>query len=132
MTVPGGKPVMAVPGLTPTFPPWTTVGPALVTGVPARTAKLAAEPSVTSDRACNGRAASATTAGRIRVLYRISQLLFVKKSRRNRTLAVFGCVGLLTDESPGRWPGYSSFSHPSIWVFRREPIHRRLRELIGW
>ncbi len=42
-TTPGGKPVMAVPGLTPTFPV-TTLDPVLVTVEPASTAKLCAEP----------------------------------------------------------------------------------------
>src|ERR1700680_2973712 len=43
VTVPGGKPVTAVPGLTPRSPV-TAVRPVLVTVVPARTAKLAAVP----------------------------------------------------------------------------------------
>ncbi len=43
--VPGGKPVTALPGLTPRSPV-TMVGPMLVTVEPAKTAKLAATPSV--------------------------------------------------------------------------------------
>jgi hypothetical protein len=43
-TTPGGKPVIAVPGLTPRLPV-TTVNPVLVTVVAPRTAKLCAEPS---------------------------------------------------------------------------------------
>ena len=39
-TVPGGKPVIAVPGLSPTFPVMT-LGPVLVIAEPPRTAKLA-------------------------------------------------------------------------------------------
>src|SRR6185369_11338016 len=41
--LPGGNPVIAVPGHTPTLPV-TTVGPVLVTAEPARTPKLAAVP----------------------------------------------------------------------------------------
>ncbi len=44
-TTPGGKPVTAVPGLTPRLPPSITVEPVLVTVEPARTAKPAAVPS---------------------------------------------------------------------------------------
>src|SRR4051794_821937 len=43
VTTPGGKPLTAEPGLTPRLPV-TRVGPVLVTVVPPRTAKLAAEP----------------------------------------------------------------------------------------
>src|ERR1700738_3765720 len=43
-TTPGGKPVIAVPGLTPRLPV-TTVNPVLVTVVAPRIAKLCAEPS---------------------------------------------------------------------------------------
>ena len=42
-TIPGGNPVMALPGLTPRFPVMT-VGPVLVTVAPPRTAKEAAVP----------------------------------------------------------------------------------------
>src|SRR3972149_1829308 len=42
--LPGGKPVIALPGLTPRSPK-IVVGPVLVTVWPPRTAKLAAEPS---------------------------------------------------------------------------------------
>src|SRR4029078_9533813 len=41
VNVPGGKPVTAVPGLTPRFPV-SAVAPVLVTVEPARTAKVAA------------------------------------------------------------------------------------------
>src|SRR5690349_7628637 len=44
VTTPGRKPVIAVPGLTPTSP-LAVVGPVLTTVVPARTAKLPAAPS---------------------------------------------------------------------------------------
>jgi hypothetical protein len=44
VTVPGGKPVIAAPGLTPRFPV-ITLGPVLVTVEPPRTAKLWAVPS---------------------------------------------------------------------------------------
>jgi hypothetical protein len=44
ITIPGGKPVTAVPGETPTSPVMT-LGPVLVTVVPARTAKLSALPN---------------------------------------------------------------------------------------
>jgi hypothetical protein len=47
-TVPGGKPVIEVPGLTPIFPV-TTVWPALVTVEAPTTAKLFAEPSGGTD-----------------------------------------------------------------------------------
>src|ERR1700676_4084054 len=46
--MPGGKPVIAEPGLTPTFP-LITVEPVLVTVEPARTPKL---PAVNRDGAC--------------------------------------------------------------------------------
>ncbi len=46
LTIPGGKPVTAVPGLTPTSP-LMTEGPVLVTVDPARTAKLSAVPRPT-------------------------------------------------------------------------------------
>jgi hypothetical protein len=46
ITVPGGKPVTAVPGLTPRSPE-TVVGPVLVTAWPANTAKDAAVPRPT-------------------------------------------------------------------------------------
>src|ERR1700722_11084146 len=42
-TTPGGNPVTAVPGLTPTLP-LMTLGPVLVTACPARTAKLLSVP----------------------------------------------------------------------------------------
>ena len=48
VTVPGGKPVTAVPGLTPKSPVMT-VAPALVTVEAPRTAKLCAEPSGGAD-----------------------------------------------------------------------------------
>jgi hypothetical protein len=62
VTVPGGKPVTAVPGLTPRSPV-TAVKPVLVTVVPARTAKLAAVPrgGACAD-ACEGAKRSMTTA----------------------------------------------------------------------
>src|SRR6185436_2222122 len=44
MTIPGGKPVTALPGLTPRSPA-TMLGPVLVTVEPPRTPKLAAVPS---------------------------------------------------------------------------------------
>jgi hypothetical protein len=43
VTLPGGKPVTAEPGLTPRLP-CTTVAPVLVTVVPARTRKFPAAP----------------------------------------------------------------------------------------
>src|SRR4029077_18401468 len=46
LTVPGGNPVTAVPGLSPRSPV-TVVAPVLVTVEPARTAKLAADPRAT-------------------------------------------------------------------------------------
>src|SRR5712664_1484962 len=48
VTVPGGKPVTAVPGLTPKSPVMI-VGPVLVTVEAPRTAKLCAEPSGGAD-----------------------------------------------------------------------------------
>jgi hypothetical protein len=45
-TCPGGKPVTALPGLTPRSPEMTE-GPVLVTVVPANTAKLLAVPNPT-------------------------------------------------------------------------------------
>ncbi len=45
VTVPGGKPVIAVPGLTPKLP-ISVVGPVFVTVEPASTAKLAAVPKL--------------------------------------------------------------------------------------
>ncbi|WP_297499735.1 hypothetical protein [Pseudonocardia sp.] len=47
LTVPGGKPVIAVPGWTPRSPV-TFDGPVLVTSEPASTAKLSAVPSGTA------------------------------------------------------------------------------------
>lgn len=44
VTVPGGKPVTALPGLTPRSP-FTTVGPVLVTVEAPSTAKLCAAPN---------------------------------------------------------------------------------------
>ncbi len=52
-TVPGGKPVIAVPGLTPRSPT-RTVGPVFVTVVAPSTAKL---PAVPSDGATAAKAA---------------------------------------------------------------------------
>ena len=46
VTMPGGNPVTAVPGLTPRSPP-IKLGPVLVTVVPARTPKLPAVPRFT-------------------------------------------------------------------------------------
>jgi hypothetical protein len=43
--IPGGNPVMAVPGETPTLP-FTLVSPVLVTSEPARTPKKADVPKV--------------------------------------------------------------------------------------
>ena len=50
VTLPGGNPVTDVPVLTPRFPP-TVLAPVLVTAVPARIAKLAADPKATGARA---------------------------------------------------------------------------------
>jgi len=46
VTIPGGNPVTAVPGLTPRSP-LIALGPVLVTVLPARTAKLPAVPRPT-------------------------------------------------------------------------------------
>jgi hypothetical protein len=59
-TVPGGNPVTAVPGLTPRSPV-TTLGPVLVTVVPARTAKALAVPRPTGDCAALAPDCAATT-----------------------------------------------------------------------
>jgi hypothetical protein len=48
LTIPGGNPVNAEPGLIPRFP-FTTVAPVLVTVEPARTPKLAADPRLTGN-----------------------------------------------------------------------------------
>src|SRR5579863_7059380 len=45
VSVPGGNPVTALPGLNPRSPPRTMVGPVLVTVEPARISKLAADPN---------------------------------------------------------------------------------------
>lgn len=47
-SVPGGNPVTALPGLSPTFPPVIMVGPVLVTVEPARITKFAADPKGTA------------------------------------------------------------------------------------
>jgi len=52
VTIPGGKPVTALPGETPRSP-LILLTPVLVTVEPARTAKLAAVPS-DGALACNG------------------------------------------------------------------------------
>jgi hypothetical protein len=58
----------------------------------------------------------------------LSKRRSAKKSRRNGTLVVFNCVGLLVNESPGRLPENPLLSHPMIFLFCREPIHFRLHE----
>ena len=58
MTIPGGKPVTADPGSRPTLP-LMTLGPVLVTVLPARTAKVPSVPSPTV--ACAPKATGATT-----------------------------------------------------------------------
>jgi len=76
---PRGKPVIAEPGLTPTFPPLMRVGPVLVTFEPARTAKFPAVPrSMKTALACGGITASAVIASRIRVFHLIPELLALK------------------------------------------------------
>src|SRR6478736_10274798 len=45
--VPGGKPVTALPGLSPTLPPAIVVGPVLVTVEPAMASKFATDPNGT-------------------------------------------------------------------------------------
>jgi hypothetical protein len=50
VTLPGGNPVTEVPALTPRFPP-TVLAPVFVTVVPARIAKLTADPNATGARA---------------------------------------------------------------------------------
>src|ERR1700729_2902831 len=61
-TRPGGKPLIAVPGLTPRSPV-TVVGPVLVTDWPPRTAKLSTVPSGTADAMAEaGDGVSATAA----------------------------------------------------------------------
>ena len=57
---PGGKPVTALPGLTPTLPAICDV-PVLVTVVPARTAKGAALPNATAVVEADAGTASAGT-----------------------------------------------------------------------
>jgi len=60
LTVPGGNPVIAVPGLTPRSP-LIVLGPVLVTVDPASTAKLAAVPRPTGAWAARAPGAPATT-----------------------------------------------------------------------
>src|SRR5687768_13604610 len=70
MTIPGGNPLTAVPGLTPTFPPSMMDGPVFVTAEPASTAKFPAVPkSMAAAIACGGEPASAVMANRIEVLH---------------------------------------------------------------
>ena len=47
ISVPGGNPVTALPGLSPRFPPLMMVAPVLVTVEAARTSKFAADPNGT-------------------------------------------------------------------------------------
>src|SRR5688572_28861010 len=60
LTVPGGNPVTAVPGLSPRSP-LTLVAPVLVTVEPARTANVLAAPRATG--ACPAAAAAVVSAG---------------------------------------------------------------------
>lgn len=50
-TIPGGKPVIAVPGLTPRLPLLRVVGPVLVTAEPPSTRKLCAVPRMVGETA---------------------------------------------------------------------------------
>src|SRR5665811_2258297 len=70
VTTPGGKPVTAVPGLTPRFPTMM-LEPVLVTVEPPRTPKLAAVPSViwaNAGEAAKTRAANPMLARRLKLL----------------------------------------------------------------
>jgi hypothetical protein len=40
-----------------------------------------------------------------------------QKSRRNQTLVVFDCAGLLSNGFPGRWPNHPLFSLPKMFMF---------------
>src|SRR4051812_13306856 len=66
--VPGGKPVIAVPGLTPTSPPSMTDEPVLVTVEPARTEKFPAVAKKTSALVSREKPASAVIASRARTV----------------------------------------------------------------
>ena len=63
MTTPGGKPVIAVPGLTPTSPTMA-VAPVLVTVDAPRTAKLCAVPSMVAIRTRSSHCSSVCAANR--------------------------------------------------------------------
>lgn len=70
-TIPGGKPEIAVPGLTPRLPPVTVVAPVFVTAAPPSTRKLCAVPSTVGGTAAltarGGAASSPVMSSAIRV-----------------------------------------------------------------
>jgi hypothetical protein len=60
--------------------------------------------------------------------HREATLRETKKSRHNRTPAVFDCIGLLSNGSAGRRPIYPLFSRPKTLLFCQEPSHSMLQQ----
>ena len=68
ITLPGGKPVTADPGLNPRSPLLITVGPVLVTVEPAKIAKSAAQSKLTACRGTSGAATVLKTHSKLHLL----------------------------------------------------------------
>jgi len=111
ITIPGGKPVTALPGLTPRSPV-TTVGPVLVAVEPARTAKLAAVPrggavasrgrAQASPTLAKSTVAKSSTARVNKVVALVGGCFTCAPKKRPRTcLAKKRLIGLKT--YPGSW-----------------------------
>jgi hypothetical protein len=89
-TVPGGKPVIAVPGLTPRSPP-SVVAPVFVTVCPPRTEKLLAVPMGTAVAAALALPGSKarTTAPRVRLDTAMAEAAI---PRRRRTVKILNFI----------------------------------------
>src|SRR5580692_51073 len=99
MTMPGGKPVMAVPGLRPRLPE-TTEAPVLVMVEPARTANEASVPNPTGAWAAEA-AGTPTTAPRINM---------VAVVETTSTTAEQRCRGRVNIPTPSKAPGTTAVS----------------------
>src|SRR5579872_3019386 len=91
ITVPGGNPVIAVPGLIP-MSPVTWVAPVLVTVEPARTAKSPAAPRAT----VAGLAAVRLRALKANVVNRKNTLIFFMDKINISDMRLINCSELLT------------------------------------
>src|SRR5665213_678703 len=114
LTVPGGNPVTAAPGLTPRSPRIVD-GPVFVTVVPATTAKLAAVPRPTGACAACATPPVATTAAA-----KLDVTKVTLTNRTNRTAMIWVCPPVQWSNAP---------MPPDSWPVRRAAKRLRNRSL---